>query len=1150
MRPGMGRLLTTFYARLADITQPALIDAILSTYNKIRDVKGLPKAFEEVAQNLPLAKETLEIAQRQLQQNNPTDNERRVVEPIIKSCQEKIEALNLIFTKIEKKKEQDADGKDWSTLLKFYHNVVVPMGKAHRVETLMSDMMNKLRVLAIHQTFKTAARPQIEKLEEAIEELSQVEPSLPDSEFETSGSNINQTINDRGNGFLCTGGCMENNLGNMFKADRDMNLDNDVGAMIPEWLESISTPLRFDEKLHELSQIAHKTPGSGDWFLKSPVLNDWINGELQKLWSYGIAGAGKSVITSVVIDHLQNLRNRFYGDQNVACIYVYFDYREQKSQTLTNVLSSLLVQVLRSPSKASPEIEEKYDSCRRKGSFPTEDAYLHMILSQAKRLRRIYMFLGICRRLPRKFHILFTSRPGLNSQLVEPDCEVEIVAQPADIKAYLDNFIEGHRSMRALIEEGQRHNTLFREYTLNSIVNGSQGMFLLAHLHISNLASTHTLQEFENTLTKLSDDLAEVYQAALDRIETQVEKQRNTAVMLLAWIAFAKRPLTIAEATQALYIQNAALDLDIAGSVLPKISTTIETEWALTSVCAGMVVGVVENNTTYLHFAHSSAEQHLKDGLLARSQNTYSLMTEVCLRCLIDTPVKPLQQLSSAQITKDQFRNNYPFFHYAANYWGKHLTDRNKGSVYKLAWDFLSGKERLGYAVLAMDDVKVSRQERVAGLHMAAYFGLTNLVKKAVGFQKHLNINSRTKRDETPLHWAIIHGRQDFVEFLISQQADVNLSNADNRTPLHLAIIKDDSKSMSLLLSTGHVDLELKDSRGFTPLIVAVTEGKASTVETLLGLGANPDSEDNDDWTALRWAAQLGYKMIIKLLIRYDASVSSPTKDGWTLLRWAASEGRADIITLLSGMKIDLDAADKEGVTALRWAVNYNCAMATWVLLQANAYINKPDRNGMTALHAAVETHHQTNSGNDVLWLLLANGANVNAQTRGSSLTPLHVAAFGGSESVIWLLLSKGADLNKLDASDRTALHCAVASEHIQATQLLLWKISRLMNAVDHEKRTVLHYAASQGNVAMAEMLVNWGAEINARDRSGQIPLHIAVLQSHEDLAIYLVNKGADLEISCKKNRVRVSLDELVMSMESVAVMDAISQVRGTTAGV
>ncbi|KAJ4129083.1 hypothetical protein NW768_007614 [Fusarium equiseti] len=147
--------------------------------------------------------------------------------------------------------------------------------------------------------------------------------------------------------------------------------------------------------------------------------------------------------------------------------------------------------------------------------------------------------------------------------------------------------------------------------------------------------------------------------------------------------------------------------------------------------------------------------------------------------------------------------------------------------------------------------------------------------------------------------------------------------------------------------------------------------------------------------------------------------------------------------------------------------------MTTWVLLQAKVNVNEQDNTGMSALHIAAKTFNQSVNDNDVLWILLANGAKVNVRTKTLGQTPLHIAASEGSEDAMWLLLSKGADSSKLDVDNRTALHWAVAGDHIKAAQLLLWKPTELINAVDHEKGTVLHYAASQGNAGMVEMLIH-----------------------------------------------------------------------------
>ena len=84
--------------------------------------------------------------------------------------------------------------------------------------------------------------------------------------------------------------------------------------MILQWLLFISPPLPFEEKQHEMFQVAKRAPGAGKWLLGSQQFTDWRDGESRKLWCYGIrknisfsvphlaeintftAGAGKTVL--------------------------------------------------------------------------------------------------------------------------------------------------------------------------------------------------------------------------------------------------------------------------------------------------------------------------------------------------------------------------------------------------------------------------------------------------------------------------------------------------------------------------------------------------------------------------------------------------------------------------------------------------------------------------------------------------------------------------------------------------------------------------------------------------------------------------------------------------------------------------------------
>jgi hypothetical protein len=56
---------------------------------------------------------------------------------------------------------------------------------------------------------------------------------------------------------------------------------------------------------------------------------------------------------------------------------------------------------------------------------------------------------------------------------------------------------------------------------------------------------------------------------------------------------------------------------------------------------------------------------------------------------------------------------------------------------------------------------------------------------------------------------------------------------------------------------------------------------------------------------------------------------------------------------------------------------------------------------------------------------------------------------------------------------------------------------------------TALHAAARGGDAAMAELLLQWGAAVNAADSFGRTPLAYSLLYDHPEVAKQLLRRGA-----------------------------------------
>lgn len=103
----------------------------------------------------------------------------------------------------------------------------------------------------------------------------------------------------------------------------------------------------YDHITEQHNRIRNRQEGTGQWFLDSPKVVRWLNEAKTTLCCPGIPGAGKTIIASIVIEHLLKITHgRSHG---VA--YVYCDHRKPKDQNLGFVMAAILKQLLESENR-------------------------------------------------------------------------------------------------------------------------------------------------------------------------------------------------------------------------------------------------------------------------------------------------------------------------------------------------------------------------------------------------------------------------------------------------------------------------------------------------------------------------------------------------------------------------------------------------------------------------------------------------------------------------------------------------------------------------------------------------------------------------------------------------------------------------------
>jgi hypothetical protein len=128
--------------------------------------------------------------------------------------------------------------------------------------------------------------------------------------------------------------------------------------------------------------------------------------------------------------------------------------------------------------------------------------------------------------------------------------------------------------------------------------------FLLACLHTDSLRDKRTEKDVKTTLVTLTKGAAaldDAYKKALQRIDGQLEGDRELARKVLSWITFAKRPLTTVEICCALAVEPEEDEID---------PENVLTQEDLISVCAGLVV--VDQESDLIRLVHYTTQEYFE----------------------------------------------------------------------------------------------------------------------------------------------------------------------------------------------------------------------------------------------------------------------------------------------------------------------------------------------------------------------------------------------------------------------------------------------------------------------------------------------------------------------------------------------------------
>jgi serine/threonine-protein phosphatase 6 regulatory ankyrin repeat subunit B len=290
---------------------------------------------------------------------------------------------------------------------------------------------------------------------------------------------------------------------------------------------------------------------------------------------------------------------------------------------------------------------------------------------------------------------------------------------------------------------------------------------------------------------------------------------------------------------------------------------------------------------------------------------------------------------------------------------------------------------------------------------------------------------------ENALHNACHIARRGVITTLLDAGININDTQCEGYSPLHLALINHNTEA-TLCLLEHNPDVDMV-CNGQTPISLACESGYYGAVEALLSknVNVNPES-DNRPLTPdpLSISAWKGSLQIAQTLIQSKAIVNSQNSEGQTPLFQATKQGHCKMMKLLIDNKARVNIQDRYGNTCLHLSVcNHKSDDMLLLLLKKEAAVNVCNKDGTTVLMMAIEGKQGVSDKR--IRAIIEHGANVNAHDKFGK-TALHRAAEFGLESVIETLLRNEANVNACNQDGESALFIAAKNGRANAVHLLL----------------------------------------------------------------------------------------------------------------
>lgn len=422
-------------------------------------------------------------------------------------------------------------------------------------------------------------------------------------------------------------------------------------------------------------------------------------------------------------------------------------------------------------------------------------------------------------------------------------------------------------------------------------------------------------------------------------------------------------------------------------------------------------------------------------------------------------------------------------------------------------------------------------------IHVAVSFALDYIVEALLRDVTILDLNAEDDSNKTAFHWAAESGLLGCAQLLLAGGANIRTQDDKSYTPLYKASVFGHASIVKLILEHDQTAKLKKDEisaavcsnhklviqtyitaapkpaeRANLILMESSAIGRPELIEIAVSFGADVNVKDRKGRTALLVAVENGRSTAAQTLINAGASTTIVDEFGRSLLQVAAFSQKvfeergqniqgygdspahtADLGSHQLPTQIEDDPCQK-----------YLRRLSHWVENAPGSLMS------LLTDHDFIEALHEDDEHPKIIRMLLDLGVDLRIKTPEGE-TVLHLAVGGASR--VKALLEKGAQVLDIDAQDnrgRSALHYAAAIGSHRAMEVLLVNGANI-TLRDFAWASTLHYAIS--HPVCVKVAIEGGSSTKEVDSQERTAFHYLAMMEEQPQEVIdqLCRAGVDV---------------------------------------